>query len=235
MKNERYSHTAIYRPIKIRNEPDRTLAAITIFCFLVAMLPVLIGCDESERVFDPFTGEEVVMSLDVGNSWTYRRRINDPGASPDVNPIIRTITMHHKIEYEGEEFDVAVEVPAHKNIAKANWPSGWGRLLRNEPDGLYCYGNLSEEGQISLDRYLVAPIGCQSGDQIPVGNGNYYVCVATDSLVVCEFGAVVADLYNFVTSNGTLWVPDIAVVPGVGLITYYTEEATIWMIDYSYR
>ncbi len=61
------------------------------------------------------------------------------------------------------------------------------------------------------------------------------VCVAADSLVVTDFGEVTADVYELWLDEGTIRVPDIYVVPGVGLTRYYNTEWTMWIVGYEYE
>ena len=125
-----------------------------------------------------------------------------------------------------------MEVPAS---AAGKIAGDMGRLLRNENDGLYTYGWVDGEGAIQVTgRALVAPLAGRPGDRFDCGNGRFLVCVAADSLVLTDFGQVVADVYELSLDEGTVRVPDIYVVPGVGLTRYWNRQWTAWLVGYDF-
>ena len=172
------------------------------------------------------------MLLDVGNTWHYVQRANEPGA-PLVT-LSRTITEHRQIDHNGQAITVSVEMPVVETSAKIQ--PAIGRLLRNEAGGLYSYGWVNPEGITLFNSpQLVAPLEGRTGQSLDMGGGRFMVCVAADSLVVTDFGEVTADVYELWLDEGTIRVPDIYVVPGVGLTRYYNTEWTMWIVGYEYE
>ena len=49
-----------------------------------------------------------------------------------------------------------------------------------------------------------------------------------------DFGQVVADVYELSLDEGTVRVPDIYVVPGVGLTRYWNRQWTAWLVGYEF-
>ncbi len=111
-----------------------------------------------------------------------------------------------------------------------------GRLLRNEADGLYIYGWVTpDELTLFNNSRLLAPLEASPGESLDMGDGSFMVCVAADSLVTTDFGEVTADVYELWLDEGTIRVPDIYVVPSVGVTRYYNSEWTLWMVGYEYE
>lgn len=198
---------------------------------LLVLVTLLSGCGTDEQVIDP-APVVPVMDLAVGNTWHYQSRLNEPGA-PLVD-IQRTIMEHRQISYGGGEIQVALErvVPG---MLKAHVP-GTSRLLRNETDGLYCYGHVDSEGvdQVSAP-YLVAPVEASRGELYQVSPGEFLACVATDSLVETGFGEFVVDVFEYRLDEGTVVVPGVLVVPGVGLTLYHNTELTEYLVGYDFN
>jgi len=200
---------------------------------LAVVLGVLAGCGD-----DPAAPADLppVMDLAVGNSWRYAARINEPAAP--IRYVDRIVTGHRTIEVGGQDLEVAVEMPDPQNppgVHGGGFLVTTGRLLRNEADGLYSYGAVDTAGAVTIrGRALVAPRQAGPGDRFDQGGGWYLVCVAADSLVATDFGDVTADVYELVGDEGTLRVPEVYVVPGVGRTRYYNPQWTAWIVAYTY-
>lgn len=202
-------------------------AILAIICLAAAAAGFLAGCQDNPAA--P-ADAGVVMALDVGNTWHYAVRDNEPGAP--VTSVNRTITGHREISYDGRTLTVAVEMPVP---AAGKFLASTGRLLRNEDDGLYTYGRVDSEGGVEVTgRALVAPRDGRPGDRFDYGGGRFLVCVAVDSLIVTDFGEVAADVYELSLDEGTVRVPDVYVVPGVGLTRYYNLQWTGWLVGYEF-
>ncbi len=76
------------------------------------------------------------MLLDVGNTWHYVQRANEPGA-PLVT-LSRTITEHRQIDHNGQAITVSVEMPVVETSAKIQlWlgEPGGHNALQQSPTG----------------------------------------------------------------------------------------------------
>jgi len=202
-------------------------------CLLAILLVtgVGVGCGDDDPSH-PLIGGEDVMPLAVGNTWHYAFRMNEPGAP--IIPMSRTILEYREISVDDRTVTVAVEVPVPDETRKAEWTAG--RLLRNEADGLYLYGTVDAEGThlVTAPRRLVPNEG-RVGESYELGGGRLLVCVAADSLVNTDFGEVSADVYVMWLDEGTIQIPDIYMVPGVGLTLFsYTTQSTTWLVDYDF-
>jgi hypothetical protein len=200
------------------------------WALLAAGLTLCAGCAD-----DPPTGLPAapapVMALDLGNTWHYEQRANEPGAP--LVALDRTIVAHLEIAVPGGTVTVAHEQVVTGKGARAL--PGASRLLRNEDDGLYCYGFVDGDGVARVQgRVLVAPRGADPGDRFPLEPGVFLVCVAADSLVTTRFGDVVADVFHYSLDEGTVLVPDVYVVPGVGPTRYYSREATETLVGHTF-
>ncbi|MCP4573709.1 MAG: hypothetical protein GY838_15225 [bacterium] len=172
------------------------------------------------------------MPLDVGNTWHYAFRMNEPGAP--IIPTSRTILEHRTIPAGDGAVTVALEVEVPDGTRKAIWPVG--RLLRNEADGLYLYGTVEGESTnlLEVPRRL-APSKGSVGESYDWGGGALLVCIAADSQVTTDFGEVRADVYYLSLEGDTIRVPDIYVVPGVGMSLFsYTSQSMTWLVGYDF-
>ena len=193
--------------------------------------PVINGCGDDDSVAGPGLTSST-MNLAVGNSWHYQSRINEPGAP--VIDVYRAIVEHRQIRYMGHDFSVAHERVVAKSD-KARLP-GTSRLLRNEADGLYCYGNVDSEGVSQIfEPYLVAPANASKGDLFEVSAGEFLACVATDSVVETGFGEFAVDVFEYRLFEGTIVVPEVFLVPGVGLTRYYNIQISEHMVGYDFE
>ncbi len=196
------------------------------FWLVVLVLFVSACSDDPAAPVEPVP----VMALDVGNIWHYELQANEPGA-PVIN-VGRIITGNREIIYDGRTLTVALEMPT---VAPAKFLSSTGRMLRNEADGLYSYGWVDSEGVVQVTgRALVAPSDGRPGDSFETGPDRFLVCIAADSLVTTDFGEVTADVYELVLDEGTVRVPDVYVVPGVGLTLYYNPQWTGRLVGYAF-
>lgn len=203
--------------------------AVLFSALILASAAALPGAGCGDDAAAP-AGLAPVMPLDVGNTWHYALRANEPGAL--VVDVSRTVTGHREISHDGRTLTVAVEMPSDVPVKFLAWS---GRLLRNEADGLYSYGAVDPDGTVHLtDRTLVAPRAGRPGDRFAVGPDRFLVCVAADSLVATGFGEARADVYELLLDEGTIRVPDVCVVPGVGLTRYYHREWTGWLTGYAF-
>jgi len=203
---------------------------VLVFLLFVVCFLTLGGCGDDKSLEAPETTEPV-MDLAVGNTWHYYSRINEPGAP--VSDVIRTIINHIQIPLEGDLVSVAHEQVV--TAAQKTLLPGISRLLKNESDGLYCYGFVDDEGIVQVrDRYLVAPRNAEKGDRFQIAPDVFLACVATDSLVSTDFGEFVADVFCYSLFGGTVNVPDVFVIPGIGLTRYYSIQVTEFMVDYDF-
>lgn len=198
---------------------------------VVVAAPAINGCGEDQSVAG--TGSPPsTMDLAVGNSWHYQSRINEPGAP--VIDVSRAIVEHMEIRYMERDILVAHERVVTKSD-KVRLP-GVSRLLRNEADGLFCYGYVDSEGvsQIS-EPYLVAPANANKGDLFEVSAGEFLACVATDSVVETGFGEFAVDVFEYRLFEGTIVVPEVFLVPDVGLTRYYNIQISEYMVGYDFE
>jgi hypothetical protein len=108
-------------------------------------------------------------------------------------------------------------------------------LLRNEPEGLFCYGSVDSEGASQISEpYLVAPAQASEGDLFEVSPGECLACVATDSVVETGFGEFSVDVFEYRLFEGTIVVPEVFLVPGVGLTRYYNIQISKYMVGYDF-
>ena len=207
------------------------------FCKLASPLIVLgailaiNGCGDDDFVAGPGSTSSI-MNLAVGNTWHYQSRINEPGTP--VIEVSRAIVEHRQIRYMGRDIVVAHERVVSKS-AKARLP-GLSRLLRNEADGLVCYGYVDPEGISQFSEpYLVAPANASKGDLFEVSAGEFLACVATDSVVETGFGEFAVDVFEYRMFEGTVVVPDVFLVPDVGLTRYYNIQISEFMVGYEFE
>ncbi len=59
-------------------------------------------------------------------------------------------------------------------------------------------------------------------------------CVAADSLVDTALGSLRVDVHDYPLDQGTIRVPDVYAIPGVGLTMYYAPESTAWLTGHDY-
>jgi hypothetical protein len=207
------------------------LVAVALPALAAVVLLILIGCDGDQGATSP-PDPTPVMDLAVGHTWFYRSRINQPG-EPFVD-VTRTIVEHLEIPYAGRTITVAHEQVQADQGAK--FLPGNSRLLRNQDGGLYCYGAVAPDGMVEVhDPTLVAPRNAQPGERFFLGPDLDLVCVAVDSLVATDFGEVTADVFQFSLMEGTVMVPDVYLVPGVGLTRYYSLELTETLVGYAFE
>ncbi len=194
-------------------------------------LSVFVGCDCGEPV-DLSEINLPVMDLEIGNTWYYESRANEPNAV--AVEIARAIVEQMQITIEGDTISVAHEqVVARKEAGSL---PGDSRLLRNEPDGLYCYGFVDQNGVAQvLGRSLVAPRNASKGDRYPIGPDAYLVCVDTDRLITLWNNRYRVDVFFYSLNEGTAVVPDVFVIPGVGLTRYYSMEFTETLVGYDFN
>lgn len=210
---------------------DKRILCLELILAVLMATALLPGCGSDKQVSDPVTAMPV-MDLAVGNTWLYQSRANEPGAP--VVDVRRSIIENRQISYGGSEILVAHErvVPG---VRKIHIPGG-SRLLKNEIDGLYCYGYVDNEGvDYVSDPYLVAPAEASKGELFEVSPGAFLACVASDSLVETGFGEFVVDVFEYRLFEGTVIVPDVLVVPGVGLTRYYNIEVTEYLVGYEFN
>jgi len=200
---------------------------ILLIC-LIVLTGSLPGCGDDGAA--PPRDTTPVMSLDVGTTWDYLVQSNEPGAP--LVPMRRTIAEHREIEHDGRAITVAVEMSVDAEGAVIGLSSG--RLLRNEEDGVYVYGWVIEgETTLFTNPQLLAPRDGHPGLTLDMGGGTFMVCVAADSLITTsDSGEFTADVYEYWLDQGTIRVPGVYVVPGVGLTLYYHPQWTMWMVGY---
>jgi len=198
---------------------------------LALFLAIFPGCGAENSVTPNANSSATTMSLDVGNSWSYQYRSTTNPGSPILS-ITREITEKRTISYQGKTVEVAVKESLASGGKSDGWLLGGTRLLRNEAEGLVEYNPILSD-PIVYSRQLLVPADCTVGQTWDL-LGKELWCVATDSTVTTVLGGFQVDVFEYLLDEGTITVPDVYVIPEVGLTTYYSSQYYTWMTGYDF-
>lgn len=197
------------------------------FLLLVAALVALNGCER--KILDtPSVSSNVVLPLAVGNQWSYETTITQEGKAPETWKFYRTITAKQRVFYQGKSLEVYL-------LRDTSDPEGrvtrFEMLLRNEPDGLYRYGEglfgggLRKEG--TMDKQLLVKFPGAVGDVWRVEHGDYHhrlIYLSTNADFTTPAGSFQCLIFRSGDTETLSWYTDDYYAPNIGWIGSITQH-----------
>ena len=210
---------------------------------LAATIVVLSGCDRN--IIETQTAlSQVVLPLAVGNQWSYETVITQEGKAPETWRFYHTITARQEIFYEGKSVEVYLLEKTSDSEGRVKL---FEMLLRNEPDGLYRYGEglfgggLSKSGK--MEKQLLVKFPGEVGEAWKVDHGDYhhrFIYLSTNTELITPAGRFQCFVFRSGDTETSSWYTDDYYAPNLGWIgsiakhNYGASTQTIktYLLDY---